>query len=137
MSFRQVLAVIKLRRDLILFKISEQLDRLTNVIKPRMVQDLGRRCAFNRVKCENRFEEVHRIFRDFFFKCCLPLYNLFLQVCHVACLERDSAVKHGIEDNASRPDVGSIALVPFAFEDLGGNVRRSSALLHHDIARFS
>jgi hypothetical protein len=59
-----------------------------------------------------------------------------VELVHVAGLERDHAVEHGVENDSSRPNVGLVSNVPFIFKHLGRDVCRCATLFKHNFILF-
>ena len=68
---------------------------------------------------------------DFIFQIVTGFNDLFVQVFHVICLERDSAVQHSEQDNARAPQVRFKPFVAFILNYLGSDVGGRTTLLIH------
>jgi hypothetical protein len=56
-----------------------------------------------------------------------------VQILHIVCLKRDCAVKEGVEDDTSRPEISLETRIPTVSNDLWGDVSWRAALLTHNL----
>ena len=59
-----------------------------------------------------------------------------MKILHIVCFKWNSSSQECIQDNTSRPQISLESLVSLIFDDLRGNVSRSSTLLLHDLSLF-
>ena len=120
--------------NVVLLRLSEELDGVLGVDHPRVRQDLASCEPFGGVFLQETREDVSCLLRDAVLELVVRSDDHFLQLIHIVGTEGHDSVEHGVKHDTARPYVNPESFIASILENLRRNIGRCATLLCHDLA---